>query len=58
MFVNYQRSSIQQINYKKNYNHNMKNQKKFLILAILVGIVGVGIGAVTIFSMVSELYSP
>jgi hypothetical protein len=36
----------------------MKNQKKFLILAILVGIVGVGIGAVTIFSMVSELYSP
>ena len=58
MFVNYQRSSIQQINYKKNYNHNMKNQKKFLILAILVGIVGVGIGVVTIFSMVSELYSP
>ncbi len=58
MFINYQRSSIQQINYKKNYNHNMKNQKKFLILAILVGIVGVGIGAVTIFSMVSELYSP
>lgn len=58
MFVNYQRSSIQQINYKKNYNHNMKNQKKFLILAILVGIVGVGIGAVTIFSMISELYSP
>ena len=36
----------------------MKNQKKFLVLAILVGIVGVGIGAVTIFSMVSELYSP
>jgi hypothetical protein len=36
----------------------MKNQKKFLILAVLVGIVGVGIGAVTIFSMVSELYSP
>jgi hypothetical protein len=36
----------------------MKNQKKFLLLAVLVGIVGVGIGAVTIFSMVSELYSP
>jgi len=36
----------------------MKKQKKFLILAILVGIIGVGIGAVTIFSMVSELYSP
>ena len=36
----------------------MKNQKKFLILAVLVGIIGVGIGAVTIFSMVSELYSP
>ncbi len=35
----------------------MKNQKKFLILALLVGIAGVGIGAVTIFSMVSELYS-
>ena len=27
----------------------MKNQKKFLMLAILVGIVGVGIGAITIF---------
>jgi hypothetical protein len=36
----------------------MKNQKKFLMLAILVGIVGVGIGAITIFSMISELYSP
>ena len=36
----------------------MKNQKKFLILAISVGIIGVGIGAITIFSMVSELYSP
>jgi len=36
----------------------MANQKKFLILAILVGIAGVGIGAVTIFSMVSELYTP
>jgi hypothetical protein len=36
----------------------MKNQKKFLILAALVGIVGVGIGAVTIFSIISELYSP
>ena len=36
----------------------MKKQKKFLILAILVGITGVGIGAITIFSMVSELYSP
>jgi hypothetical protein len=36
----------------------MKNQKKFLLLAVLVGIAGVGIGAVTIFSMVSELYSP
>ncbi len=35
----------------------MKNQKKFLILAALVGIVGVGIGVFTIFSMVSELYS-
>tara|TARA_B110001454_G_scaffold149969_1_gene139345 strand:- start:411 stop:521 length:111 start_codon:yes stop_codon:yes gene_type:complete len=34
----------------------MKNQKKFLMLAVLVGIVGVVIGAVTIFSMVSELY--
>jgi hypothetical protein len=36
----------------------MKNQKKFSILAILVGIVGVAIGAFTIFSMISELYSP
>jgi len=36
----------------------MKNQKKFLMLAVLVGIVGVGIGAITIFSMISELYSP
>ena len=29
----------------------MNNQRKFLILAVFVGIVGVGIGAVTIFSM-------
>jgi hypothetical protein len=36
----------------------MNNQRKFLVLASLVGIVGVGIGAFTIFSMVSELYSP
>tara|TARA_B100001750_G_scaffold117006_1_gene92774 strand:- start:12 stop:122 length:111 start_codon:yes stop_codon:yes gene_type:complete len=36
----------------------MINQKKFLILAVLVGVVGVGVGAVTIFSMISELYSP
>tara|TARA_B110000263_G_scaffold46464_1_gene38546 strand:+ start:731 stop:841 length:111 start_codon:yes stop_codon:yes gene_type:complete len=36
----------------------MKNQKKFLILAVLVGIVGVGIGTITIFSMISELYLP
>ena len=36
----------------------MHNQKKFLILAVLVGIVGVGVGAITIFSMISELYSP
>jgi len=35
----------------------MKNQKKFLMLAILVGIAGIGIGAITIFSMISELYS-
>ena len=35
----------------------MINQKKFLILAVLVGIVGVGIGAVTIFSMLSELFT-
>jgi hypothetical protein len=42
----------------KKYKHSMINQKKFLVLAVLVGIVGVGIGAITIFSMVSELYSP
>jgi hypothetical protein len=36
----------------------MKNQKKFLVLAVLVGIVGVVIGGATIFSMVSELYLP
>ena len=36
----------------------MNNQRKFLILAVLVGIAGVGIGAATIFSMVYELYSP
>jgi hypothetical protein len=36
----------------------MKNQKKILMLAILVGIAGVGIGAATIFSMISELYFP
>ena len=42
----------------KKYNFNMNNQRKFLILAVLVGIAGVGIGAATIFSMISELYSP
>ena len=42
----------------KNYKFDMNNQRKFLILAVLVGIAGVGIGAATIFSMVSELYSP
>jgi len=42
----------------KKSQHGMNNQKKFLVLAVLVGVVGVGIGAVTIFSMVSELYSP
>tara|TARA_Y100000590_G_scaffold237961_1_gene267746 strand:- start:529 stop:639 length:111 start_codon:yes stop_codon:yes gene_type:complete len=36
----------------------MANQKKFLLLAISVGIAGVGIGAVTIFSMISEMYLP
>jgi len=36
----------------------MANQKKFLILAIFVGIAGVAIGGITIFSMISELYSP
>ena len=36
----------------------MANQKKFLLLAIMVGIAGVGIGAITIISMISELYSP
>lgn len=36
----------------------MNKQKNFLILAVSVGVVGVGIGAVTIFSMISELYSP
>ena len=43
---------------EKNYKFDMNNQRKFLILAVLVGIAGVGIGAATIFSMVSELYSP
>jgi len=36
----------------------MNNQKKFLILAVLVGVAGVCVGAITIFSMISELYSP
>ena len=58
MFSNYQCPYIQQINDKKNYKFDMNNQRKFLILAVLVGIAGVGIGAATIFSMVSELYSP
>ena len=35
----------------------MKNQRKFLVLAATVGIIGIGIGAFTIFSIVSELYS-
>ena len=42
----------------KKYKHGMNNQKKFLVLAALLGIVGVGVGAVTIFSMISELYQP
>ena len=42
---------------RKKYKFDMNNKKKFLILAVLVGIAGVGIGAVTIFSMISELYS-
>ena len=36
----------------------MNNQRKFLILPVLVGIAGVGIGAVTIISMISEIYAP
>ena len=36
----------------------MNNLKKFLVLAVLIGVVGVGIGTVTFFSMISELYSP
>tara|TARA_Y100000996_G_scaffold280522_1_gene221324 strand:- start:840 stop:974 length:135 start_codon:yes stop_codon:yes gene_type:complete len=42
----------------KKLQDNMNKQKSFLILAVLVGVAGVGIGAVTIFSMISELYSP
>jgi hypothetical protein len=33
----------------------MANRKNFLILAILLGIAGIVIGSVTIFSMVKEL---
>ena len=33
----------------------MANRKNFLILAILLGITGIVIGSITIFSMVKEL---
>ena len=33
----------------------MANRKNFLILAILLGIAGIAIGSVTIFTMIKEL---
>tara|TARA_B110000014_G_scaffold134206_1_gene92783 strand:+ start:2145 stop:2255 length:111 start_codon:yes stop_codon:yes gene_type:complete len=32
----------------------MKNQKNFLILAILLGLAGIAIGSATIFSLLSQ----
>ena len=56
--INYSDPYIKKFPKMRNYKFDMNNQRKFLILAVLVGIAGVGIGAATIFSMVSELYSP
>jgi len=36
----------------------MGKQKKFLLFAILVGIAGVVIGSITIFSTLEDLLSP
>jgi hypothetical protein len=36
----------------------MVNQKKFLLLAIMVGIVGVVIGSVIMFSAIEDLLKP
>jgi hypothetical protein len=36
----------------------MEKQKKFLLFAMLVGIVGVGIGSITIFSYLDGMLSP
>jgi|TARA_B100001013_G_C24281911_1_gene313217 hypothetical protein len=33
----------------------MNNQRKFLVLAVLVGIAGIVIGGITIFTMLKEL---
>ena len=38
--------------------HDMKERKNFLMLAIGMGVVGIIIGAITIWEMTSELLSP
>ena len=39
-------------------HHDMPERKNFLLLAVGMGIVGIIIGAVTIWNVVSELSTP
>ena len=39
-------------------HHNMAERKNFLTLAIGMGIVGIIIGGITMFNMVTDLLSP
>ena len=41
--------------FKNKYKIIMAKKKNFLILAILLGLAGITIGSITIFSMLSEL---
>jgi len=39
-------------------HHNMPERKNFLLLAIGIGVIGIIIGAITIWNMVSNLLMP
>lgn len=39
-------------------HHNMPERKNFLLLAVGMGVIGIIIGAVTIWNSVSELFTP
>ncbi len=42
----------------KDKKREMPEKKKFLIFAIVVGIIGIIIGGITIWSMVNEITNP